>query len=262
MDYYSVLGVDKTATPDDIKRAYRKMASKHHPDKGGDTAQFQQIQAAYDTLSDPQKRQEYDNPSPRMRSGPGPGFGGSPFDIHDIFGQMFGQQRAGGFSARHMFRTQINFTLKESYEGSSQVLRLQDNKGTKVINIEVPKGVNHGDQVRYENIIENGTLLVMFAQVPDLKFDRRESDLICNQPISVFDLIVGGQFKFETISGKTVEVAVKPGTQPHMQLRLPGQGMPIPKTDRYGDQIVLLKPFIPDNIHKDIIDSILRNKDN
>ena len=260
MDYYSVLGVDKNATPDDIKRAYRKLASKHHPDKGGDTAKFQQIQAAYETLSNPQKREEYDNPRVRMNANPG--FGGSPFDLNDIFGHMFGQGRPPGFNARHMFRTQINFTLKESYEGSSQVLKIQDNKGTKVINIEVPKGVQHGDQIRYENIIENGTLVVLFAQIQDLKFERRDSDLICNHQVSVLDLIVGGTFQFETISGKTIEVTIKPKTQPHMQLRIPGHGMPISNTGRFGDQIVLLKPFIPDNIHNDIIDSILRNKQN
>ena len=104
-DHYATLGVTKTASADEIKRAYRKLASQHHPDKGGDTAKFQEIQTAYDTLSDPQKRQQHDNPNPFGGGFPGghqAGFqGGFPggfsfnvngFDMNDVFGQMFGAQ--------------------------------------------------------------------------------------------------------------------------------------------------------------------------
>ena len=92
MDHYQTLGVAKNATPDEIKKAYRKLASQHHPDRGGDTARFQTIQAAYDTLSDPQKRAQYDNPPPQF-NGFNPQQNG--FDFHfgsgfpDIFGQFF-----------------------------------------------------------------------------------------------------------------------------------------------------------------------------
>ena len=91
-DHYATLGVAKTATADEIKRAYRRLASQHHPDKGGDTAQFQKIEEAYRVLSDPAQRQRYDNPQPN--------FGGFSFqqgqNLHDIFGQMFGQNSPFG----------------------------------------------------------------------------------------------------------------------------------------------------------------------
>jgi molecular chaperone DnaJ len=90
----------------------------------------------------------------------------------------------------------------------------------------------------------------------DLRYERNENDLYSNVSISVLDLIIGTKFDFETISGKVVEVNVKPMTQPFMQLKLHGCGMPILNSGMYGDQIILIKPYIPANIHNDIIDSI------
>lgn len=270
MDYYKTLGVDRNASPDDIKKAYRKLAGQHHPDKGGDTAKFQEIQKAYETLSDPQKKQQYD--SPHTQGGPG-GFhfnfgGGGPggfhfhqqgFDINEIFGQMFGQQNP--FAQRQqVFRTQLSVTLMDAYNGGSQVLKVQTQTGTKIINIDIPKGVKDGDQFRYDNMLDGATLIVEFRVQPDLRFERRGNDLYCNHQISVLDLLVGTKIQFKTISGKTFEVEVKPMTQPHIQLRIPGQGMPISNGNQYGDQIILLKPFVPDKIDSSITESILRSK--
>ena len=88
-NYYQILGVEKSATADDIKRAFRRLASQHHPDKGGDTVKFQEVQEAYGVLGDDAKRAEYDNPRPQFSGFPG---GGGGFNMHDMFGQMFGQQ--------------------------------------------------------------------------------------------------------------------------------------------------------------------------
>lgn len=273
MDYYTTLGVDRNAGPDEIKKAYRKMAAQHHPDKGGDTAKFQEIQKAYETLSDPSKRQEYDNPNPFGH--PGQGFpggfhfnfgGGAPggfhfhhqaFDMNDIFSQVFGQKAA---QRQQVFRTQMSITLEEAYNGGSQVLKVQTHSGAKVINIDIAKGVKDGDQFRYDNVLDGGTLIVEFRIQPHLKFERKGNDLYCNQQISVLDLIAGNKFEFKTISGKTFEVEVKPLTQPYMQLKIAGQGMPIVNTDTYGDQIILIKPFIPDKIDSSITESILRSR--
>lgn len=264
MDHYQTLGVDKNATPDEIKKAYRKLASVHHPDKGGDTQHFQKIQSAYDTLSDPQKRRDYDNPSPFARGQGFPGgfqfnFGG---DINDIFSQMFGNENPfhRPFS-RQVFRTKVTVSLNEAYTGGNHTLKMQTPNGMKVLNIEIPKGVETGNQLRYDNVIDNGSLIIEFYVSPDLRFDRKGSDLYCNQPISVLDLIIGTKLNFTTISGKTLDVNVKPNTQPHMQLRIPGEGMPR-RDGTYGDQILLIKPFIPDNIHNSIIDSIKKHQKN
>lgn len=259
MDHYTVLGVSKNATPDEIKKAFRKLASQHHPDKGGDTAKFQQIQEAYAVLSDPDKKQQYDNPQQQFH--PGFGFNMSG-DINDLFSQIFngGRPHPGH---RPLMRTNVAVSLLESYHGSKQVLKIQTHRGLKVIDINIPMGIKTGDQIRYDNVLDNnGSLIVEFNVLPDLKFERRNNDLYTNQSISVLDLIIGTSFEFETLSGKKVMVNVKPKTQPYVQLRLPFQGMPIYNSGNYGDQLILIKPYIPDNISTDIVDAILRNKGN
>lgn len=262
MDYYTTLGVGKNATPDEIKKAYRKLASQHHPDKGGDKAKFQEIQAAYDTLSNTEKRQQYDNPAPQGFSNQGgmpPGFehifsqmfgGGNPFD-------MFGQRRQ---QQPQIFRTTINISLEQAYHGGEQILKLQTPTNTHAVTIQVPRGIQNGNQMRLDKVVDGASLIVDFRVEPHLKYDRQGNDLLCNQPISVLDLIVGTTFEFTTLSGKTLEVTVKPKTQPYIQLKLAGQGMPIYNTNGYGDQIILFKPFIPDIIDQTVINSITQQK--
>jgi len=264
MDLYAVLGVTKDATPEQIKKAYRKLASQHHPDKGGDTNKFQEIQTAYDTLSDPEKKQQYDNPQPQNFQGFPGGFQmhmGPGMDLNDIFSQMFGQQHPGmRRNNKQIFRTNINLTLHEAYYGTNKVLELNTQTGKKVIDIKAPPGIHAGNQMRYDNVLDNGILVVEFGILPDLKFDRKGNDLVCNQSISVLDLIAGTTIEFTTINNKTLNVHIKPKTQPFMQIKLPGYGMPIANTNQYGDQYLLLKPFVPDIIDQEIIDSILRNR--
>lgn len=267
MDHYTALGLNKNATPEEIKKAYRKLASQNHPDRGGDTAAFQKIQEAYDTLSDPQKRAHYDNPmhhgfAQGQQGFPGGfnfNFNGGGIDINDIFGQFFSQPNMHRQS-RQIFRTGIQVSLKEAYTGTNKILELSTQNGKKVIDIKIPPGINSGDQMRYDDVIENSVLVVEFNVLPDLKFDRKGNDLYCNQSISVLDLIVGTTIDFVTLGGKTLQISIKPKTQPHANIKLAGYGMPTPNTNIYGDQYLLIKPYIPDNINNEIIDSILRNK--
>ena len=257
MDYYNILGVGRNASPDEIKKAYRKLASQYHPDKGGDTAKFQQIQSAYDTLGDPNKKQQYDNPQPQgLPEGFHFNFGGNPHDIFGSLHEIFRQQRG----LNQLLRTRLEITLRESYTGASKALRIQTNNGLHNVTLNIPKGIDNGQQTRFENIIPNNTLIVDFVVLPDLKYERRGNDLICNQPVNMLDLITGTNFEFVTINGKTLSVPIKPMTQPFQQLRLTGQGMPILNTIDYGDQIILIKPYIPDNIHSDIIYAIQKHK--
>lgn len=260
MDHYQTLGVAKNATPDDIKKSYRKLASKHHPDKGGDTATFQKIEEAYRILSDPQQRQQYDNPMPQGFN-QGFNFNGGPDIFQDFMSQMFRQQHQQQRQRQKpVFRTIVSVTLLQSYKGEEQVIRLQTPTHTHAATIQTPKGVHNGDQVKLDNIIQDASLIAEFRVMPDLKYDRNGNDLLSNHPISVLDLIAGTTFEFTTISGKTFEVTVKPKTQPFMQLKIAGQGMPIHGTNQFGDQIILLKPFIPDIIDESIMNSILQSK--
>lgn len=268
MSYYDTLGVAKTASPDEIKKAYRKLASQHHPDKGGDKSKFQEVEEAYRTLSDPQKRQQYDQPQPQGMHG----FGGMPggfhfsagdFDLNDILGQVFGGQFRQGPTQRQqtqVFRTQVNVSLEDAYKGNSSTLRVQTPSGVKVINITIPRGLQDGEQMRYDNVLDDAILMVSFRVMPHLKYERRGHDLYCQQNVSVLDLIAGTTFEFTGLSGKTLEVKVPPKTQPYMQLKISGEGMPIQNTHMFGDQIILLKPFVPDIIDDEIVQSILRSK--
>lgn len=261
MDHYQTLGVAKNASPDEIKKAYRKLASQHHPDKGGDTQRFQEIQAAYDTLIDPEKRNQYDNPQPQMPQGGGFNFHFNGFDIHNnLFEQMFRQAFNQPQNRQQVYRTQVFINLDQVYHGGEQQLRLQTNDNVYMSNIQIPKGILDGKQVRYDNLIPNSSLIVEFRIHPHLKFDRRGADLICNQPVSVLELITGTTFQFTTISNKVVEVTIPPKTQPHMHLKLGGEGLPIMNTNNYGDQIILLKPFIPDTIDERVIQAINQTK--
>jgi DnaJ-class molecular chaperone len=163
-DHYQTLGVGKNSTPDEIKKAYRRLAGKHHPDKGGDTAKFQEIQTAYDTLSDPNKRQAYDNPRPQFQDFGG-GFPGG-FSFHtggggfeDIF-EMFNRQHQQQRRQQQVFRTAVQVSLFQAYQGGEQVINLQTHTGTQAIKVTVPKGVNSGDQVRIDNVIDSASLLV------------------------------------------------------------------------------------------------------
>ena len=264
MDHYQTLGVAKTATPDDIKKSYRKLASKHHPDKGGDTATFQKIEEAYRILSDPQQRQQYDNPMTQgnpFQGFPGGGFhfNMNGFNMDELFGQMF-RQHSQQTQRNNVFRTTFWITLEQVYNGGEEVLKLQTPTGLHMVTVNVPKGIMDGGQVRYEKVIDSTDLIVEYRIHNHLKYERRINDLYCNHSISVLDLIVGTTFEFVTISGKTLGVTVPPQTQPHMHLKLAGQGLPIHGTHAYGDQIILLKPFIPDNIDSRITDSILQSK--
>jgi DnaJ-class molecular chaperone len=258
MDHYNTLGVPRDADHDTIKKAYRKLAMQHHPDKGGDPNEFQKISEAYDTLSDVNKRFQYDNPQTRSQGFP-KDFSAA-FDIGDIFSQIFGQQ---GFQQRthqkQVFRTQVVISLIDSFNGSNQIMQLNTQQGPKVVNFAIPKGVDSGDQVRYDNLIDDASLIVQFAVQKELRFERRGHDLHSELPISVLDLIVGTTAEFTTLVGKKLEVMIKPFTQPNQHIRLGGYGMPISNTGGYGDQILLLKPYIPDNISQDIIDSIKNN---
>jgi curved DNA-binding protein len=272
MDHYNTLGVDRTSSQDEIKKAYRKLAMMYHPDKGGDLAKFQEISVAYETLSDPDKRSAYDNPFPQYNR---PNMGGFHFnmngvDMSEIFAQAFGQTassafdqtfgRQGGFrqQSQQVYRARVTVSLSSSYHSEEQALHLGTPQGTKVVSIKVPLGVSSGDQVRYEGLIENAQLIIEFIVLPDLKFDRQGPNLHSNYPISVLDLIVGKKVEFTAFSGVKLEIDIPAGTQPNQQIRISGHGMPI-GNGVYGDQILLLKPYTPANISEDVVESIKRS---
>ena len=143
MDHYQILGVSKDASQQDIKKAYRKLAMKHHPDKGGDEQKFKQIQAAYSVLSDPDKRAQYDNPNPFEQ------FGGDPFGQGSPFGDIFSEIFGGGFRRQQPQRNpdgrmDLNISLLQAYKGTNVVV----NTGYATLDVTIPQGVKDGSNLR------------------------------------------------------------------------------------------------------------------
>jgi len=254
-DHYSTLGVTKQATPDEIKKAYRKLASKNHPDKGGDTAAFQKIEEAYRVLSDPQQRQQYDNPQPQFQGGGFPGGfsfnfgGGNPFD--DIFGQFQRQQQR---PQQRVYTAQLQVTLEQVARSQTQTVTFNTQQGIKPYQITMPAAIEDGQQVRYDNLLPDGALIITFRVLRDPIFERNGLDLRTTFEISIWDLILGTTITLKDIKGNELQVNVNPRTKPGTVLRLGGRGLEIP--GRKGDQYVLLSPTIPDTISPELIEAI------
>lgn len=262
MDHYTRLGIQPNANAEEIKKAYRKLASTHHPDKGGDTQIFQEIEQAYRILSNQQSRMQYDN-SRRVNNNPfSQMFGqfGVFTDVNspqDIFNHIFQQRQQ---AQPNICRTFVTVSLEDIYYGKELTLNIQSPTFTKLVSINCPKGIQNGAVLRYENVIENTLLMIEFRIHPHLKYDRKDDDLYTNVPISVLDLITGTKIDFTTINNKILQLTIPPQTQPFMQLKLHGYGMPVFNSHAYGNQIVVLKPYMPDTIDDRIIEAINQSK--
>jgi len=258
-DYYQTLGVPKTATADEIKRAYRRLASQHHPDKGGDTERFQEIEAAYRTLSDSEKRTQYDNPNPFFGQNHNGGWqhAGAHFDMNDIFA-MFGhgqrQQR------RNHVRMTIWITLAEAANGVSKTLNVGTSLGSSTVQIGVPRGVDNGDNVQYNGVAPNGMdLVVNFRIHPDARWRRDGLNLHTEQRISVWDLILGTDLEIATIANAKIVMRVPPNTQPGTVMRVRSHGMPN-NQGQIGDCFVRLQAELPQKISPEIVAAIQQHR--
>ena len=254
-DYYQTLGVNENASPDEIKKAYRSLANKHHPDKGGDQAKFKDISVAYENLSDPQKKAEYDQQ--RMYGGmPGGGgthfhfntgnpFGGDPFahmfggqsPFGDIFGQMRGQQRRN-----KDLNIQCQVSLLDSYTGKQLEAnyRLPSGRNQNVV-INVPAGINHGETIRYEGLGDDsvpqfarGNLNVTILVNPDPVYTRHGDDLYTKININPIEAILGCRKTVKTIAGISLELDIRAGVENGVEFASGGHGFTNVNTGRKG----------------------------
>jgi DnaJ-class molecular chaperone len=252
-DYYAALGVPRTATADEIKQAFRRLASQHHPDKGGDTQKFQAIQEAYATLGDEQKRAEYNNPRPQFS-----GFQGHPggVNINDIFGQMFGQQFAQQPRPRSHVRMTLTITLNDVATGGKRTVSLGTAQGISAVEIEIPIGINDGDNVHYEGIGPGGAdLVVQYRVQPDRTWQRQDLNLITETRVSIWDIILGTELHITTITGSVLSANIPPRSQPGVTLRLRGRGL-TNRTGTTGDILVRVQAFVPDSISPELLEAI------
>ena len=241
MDYYETLGVTPQSTPNEIKKAYRKLAGKHHPDKGGDAEEFKKIQATYDTLSDPDKKNAYDNPDPF--GGQNPFGSGSPFG--DIFSEVFG----GGFGQRRQPARNpdgvcdVRVDLYEVYNGCEKTIDV----GYAKYKLTIPAGtysgtkfVMHGRGPQQHSHLPPGDLICRVHVMNLPEWDRHNDDLIVKVQCDYFEAMIGTVVRFPHIDGKTFEVKIPARSEPDSRLRLSGKGMPNPSNGRKGDLYVIV----------------------
>jgi curved DNA-binding protein len=253
---YQTLGVDRTATPEEIKRAYRKLAGRHHPDKGGDRAKFQEIQAAYDAIT---------NPRPQ-HSAPGGFGGGAPFDfqsIFDIFGTKFNANPYHNAQQANHTRFQARMTLwiqlRDSAEGGTRTISVGTQQGTQAVEIQIPHGIDDGDTVQYGGIAPGGMdLIITFRIHPSPGWQRQGLNLVTEHSVMIWDLLLGGESTVKDILGNQLSIRLDPYTQPGTVMRLRGRGLR--KGDAQGDLLVRLQARIPNNITPELQAAIQQNR--
>ncbi|MEX2012877.1 MAG: DnaJ C-terminal domain-containing protein, partial [Candidatus Levyibacteriota bacterium] len=274
-DYYQVLGLTKSATADEIKKAYRKLALQYHPDrnKGKEAEEkFKEVTKAYEVLSDTQKKQAYDqfgHSAFEQGAGQGGPFGGGsgagqqgrygPFsytyttsgggpegynfdfggfsDPFEIFEQFFGGAGNPFGSAQRRSTYSLTIDFKDAVHGAQKNVTIDG----KARNIKIPPGVDTGSRMRF------GDFDIVFEVNSDPKFKREGYDIISEEEVSFTDAALGTEAEVETVSGK-VKIKIPAGTQPNTVIRLRGKGMPTLRGSGHGDHYVRIKVVVPKNL--------------
>tara|TARA_X000000950_G_scaffold223466_1_gene269257 strand:+ start:864 stop:1655 length:792 start_codon:yes stop_codon:yes gene_type:complete len=243
MDHYETLGISRDASEQEIKKAFRKLASKHHPDKGGDQEQFKRIQGAYEVLSDPDKRAQYDNPNPFNQF---EGFGGSSNPFEGIFGDIFGTRRQPVKNPDGV--VDVTITLLQAYTGTNMIV----STGYTQLDISIPQGTDEGDRLRVPGKgpvrireLPPGDLFVRIHVDPPINWGRKGPDLFMRQNINVFDAITGCNVTIMHLDGTKYQLSVPPGTEHGTKLRMNGLGMFVPNRGVQGNLNVIIELDVP-----------------
>jgi curved DNA-binding protein len=278
VDYYKLLGIDKKATPKEIKNAFRRLARKYHPDLNPNDKdakrKFQQINEANEVLSDPEKRKKYDqygkdwqhsdqfekqkqyqwsqSDSGRTRDTDTQSYG----DFSDFFESLFGSTKGAGKRQQVKFRgedysTELQLNLLDAYRTHKQTLNINGEK----IRITIPAGIENGQTIKIAghggkgiNGGPAGDLYIIFSITDHPKFKRLGNDLYLTYDLDLYKAVLGGEITIETLDGK-VKLKIKPETQNGTKVKLKDKGFPVYKNEgRYGDLYVTYFIKIPTNL--------------
>lgn len=281
IDYYKILEIDKNASPEDIKKAYRKLARKYHPDLNPNDkaaeSKFKQVNEANEVLSDPEKRKKYDQygkdwkhaedfeksgarQSRPREQGSSRAYSGhyTEEDFSDFFSSMFGGgagfQSSGRENVKYKgadYKAELHLKLSDVYQSQKQTLTIDG----KNIRLTIPAGVEDGQTIKIRgyggegiNGGPKGDLYIKFVIKNDTDFVREGNDLYSKINIDLYTAILGGEITVPTMDGK-VKLKLNPGTQNDTKVRLKGKGFPEYKEEgKFGDLYVTYKVEIPKNI--------------
>ena len=281
-DYYQILGVSRTASADEIKKAFRKLARTHHPDAGGDEAKFKEINEAYEVLGDEKKRELYDqygtanaNQIPQGWGdifgggfgGQGGGFAGSWSDILESirrgegafggFGGFGGQARA---RRGQDMNVTLNVTFDEAFRGIEKrvTVRIPGKSESDTLDVKVPAGAVDGGRLRFkgkgglgENGGEPGDLLITTKIDPHPYYERDKADVIVTLPVTIAEAALGAQIVVPAPDGTKVRVRVPAGTQDGAFLTIKGKGAPDVKAkEGFGNLRIRVEVKIPQNMNE------------
>lgn len=281
IDYYKILEVDKKATEAEIKKAYRKLARKYHPDLNPNDKEaerkFKEINEANEVLSHAENRKKYDDygenwqhaeefeKSKQQRQYQGNGqqgsFGGGGFsgggDFSDFFESMFGGRAAGGGGRRNAqfkgqdFNAELHLELKDVYTTHKRTLTING----KNIRITIPAGIENGQQIKISGMGGEGSgggpkgdLYITFTVENHTEFKRDKNNLYATVDLDLYTALLGGEITADTFDGK-VKLTVKPGTQNGTKVKLKGKGFPVYKKEgEFGDLYITYQVKIPTNL--------------
>ena len=278
IDYYKILGISKNATEPEIKKAYRKLARKLHPDINPDDkeahAKFQQLNEANEVLGNPEKRKKYDkygkdwergeeydqyqrqnaNSNRQQQSG---GFGGGGGDFSDFFSSMFGGQSSGGNRSQPKYRGQdFNAQLQIDIKEAAKTHKKELTVNGKNIRITIPAGIEDEQTIKINgyggpgrNSGPNGDLLITFSIVNTTPFKRVGNDLYLSQDLNLYTAILGGEITITDFYEGKLKLKVASATQNGTKVRLKGKGFPVyKKEDAFGDLYVTYDIKIPTHL--------------
>ena len=275
IDYYKTLGLSKTATEDEIKKAYRKLARKYHPDINpndkGANKKFQEINEANEVLSDPEKRKKFDKYGKDWQHGEAQeqarrtqqrsyDFGGQQqysgdFDeghFSDFFASMFGTGNRGKTKQRGAdLSASLQLNLSDIFKPHKRTITING----KNIRINIPAGIENGQQLKLKghgeagkNGAASGDLYITFSIINNTDLKKMGNDLYLNQEIGLYTAVLGGEVMIDTLHGK-IKLKVKPETQNNSKIRVKGKGAPIYKSEgQFGDLYVTYTVKLPENL--------------
>lgn len=283
VDYYKTLGVSKNASLDDIKKAYRKLARKLHPDVNPNDKEahkkFQQINEANEVLSDPEKRKKYDQYGENWKHADqyeqarqqqqgrrsGGGFGGRGFEDYtyssgdegsfsDFFESLFGGASGRRTQAKYRgqdYNAELQLKLSDAFATHKQTLTING----KNVRITIPAGVENGQVIKLKgygspgaNGGPNGDLFITFVIKNDTAFRREGNDLYKTEEVDLYTALLGGEKTIDTLSGK-IKLKVNPETQNGTKIRLKGKGFPVyKKEEQFGDLYITWNIKLPTHL--------------